>query len=200
VKISQLFASLFSKRTPQPAPQPRRTSRKETPARVEIATPVEADNENRPKSTKWLSPEEAAVELVRNPSGELNFRVEEREGSLRFVSCTSGKMPSKGSPPLAKLSIFYFGVRGHQHYQPVRRKLGSLVILRREPDNPYGASAIAVVNPSTNKTYGYVNKGNSGRLSKRIDAGEDFVAVVMGASGHHLAIMPRDVASELELV
>ncbi|RBP66367.1 HIRAN domain-containing protein [Brevibacterium sanguinis] len=151
-------------------------------------------------SDKWLTSEEAGAELIRNNDGSLNFFVEHRDGALRFVSKSSGKMPAKGSPPLARLGIFYFNVRGHKYYSQVRRQVGSEVGLRREPDNPHDPRAIAVVNPSTGKIYGHVNKGYASRLYKRLDAGEDFVAIVMGAAGKHIAVMPRDIAVELDLV
>lgn len=147
----------------------------------------------------WLSKEEADSELVRDDRGSLAFRIERREGEYRFVSNESGKQPSPGNLALARLGIFYLNVRGWKYYPAARLNIGDRIVLRREPDNKYDPNAIGVARPNTKHIYGYVNKGFARRLAKLLDAGEEFVGVVMGREGIRIAILPVDVAEELDL-
>lgn len=150
-------------------------------------------------SETWLSKEEADSELVRDSAGTLGFRVERREGEFRFVSEESGKQPSPGNLALARLGIFYLNVRGWKNYPAARLKVGDRVDLRRDPENKYDPNAIAVARPGSKNIYGYINKEFARRLAKPIDAGEKFVGVAMGRSGITIAVMPAEVAEELNL-
>lgn len=152
-----------------------------------------------PPSQTWLSKEEADSELVRDERGTLAFRVERREGEFRFVSEESGKQPSPGNLALARLGIFYMNVRGWKNYPAARLRVGDHIDLRREPENKYDPNAIAVARPGSKHIYGYVNKGFARRLAKPIDSGREFVGVVMGRAGITIAIMPVEVAEELNL-
>lgn len=150
-------------------------------------------------SQTWLSKEEADSELVRDEAGSLAFRVERREGEFRFVSRESGKQPYPGNLALARLGIFYLNVRGWKYYPAARLKVGEHIDLRREPENKYDSNAIAVARPGSKHIYGYVNKGFARRLAKQIDSGNELVGVVMGRAGITVAVMPAEVAAELEL-
>ncbi len=156
-------------------------------------------NDVAPTSQTWLSKEEADSELVRDERGTLAFRVERREGEFRFVSEESGKQPSPGNLALARLGIFYLNVRGWKNYPASRLKVGDHIDLRREPENKYDPNAIAVARPGSKHIYGYVNKGFARRLAKPIDSDREFVGVVMGRAGITIAIMPGEVAEELDL-
>lgn len=168
---------------------------------VDAVAPDTSDLTNNSTSTSetWLSKEEADSELVRDPTGTLAFRVERREGEFRFVSEESGKQPSPGNLALARLGIFYLNVRGWKNYPAARLKVGDCIDLRREPENKYDPNAIAVARPNSKHIYGYVNRGFARRLAKPLDAGEEFVGVVMGREGITIAILPVDVAEELDL-
>lgn len=157
-----------------------------------------ADNTASTSQT-WLSKEEADSELVRDECGSLAFRVERREGEYRFVSEESGKHPSPGNLALARLGIFYLNVRGWKNYPAARLKVGDHIDLRREPANKYDHNAIAVARPGSKHIYGYVNRGFARRLAKPIDAGKEYVGVVMGRAGITVAVMPSEVAAELDL-
>lgn len=152
-----------------------------------------------PSSQTWLSKEEADSELVRDECGSLAFRVERREGEYRFVSEKSGKHPSPGNLALARLGIFYLNVRGWKNYPAARLKVGDHIDLRRRPGNKYDSNAIAVARPGSKHIYGYVNKGFARRLAKPIDSGKEFVGVVMGRAGNTIAVMPVEIAAELDL-
>ncbi|TSI12649.1 HIRAN domain-containing protein [Brevibacterium aurantiacum] len=168
---------------------------------VDAVAPNTSDLTNSGASTSetWLSKEEADSELVRDFAGTLAFRVERREGEYRFVSEESGKQPAPGNLALARLGIFYLNVRGWKNYPAARLKVGEHVDLRREPENKYDPNAIAVARPGSKHIYGYVNRGFARRLAKQIDAGEEFVGVVMGRAGITVAVMPGEVAVELDL-
>ncbi|MCF2571612.1 HIRAN domain-containing protein [Brevibacterium sp. UCMA 11754] len=150
-------------------------------------------------SDTWLSKEEADSELVRDSAKTLAFRVERRDGEFRFVSEESGKQPSPGNLALARLGILYLNVRGWKNYPAARLKVGDRIHLRREPGNKSDPNAIAVAHPGSKHIYGYVNKGFARRLAKPLDAGEEFVGVVMGREGITIAILPVDVSEELDL-
>lgn len=150
-------------------------------------------------SQTWLSKEEADSELVRDEGGSLAFRVERREGEYRFVRKKSGKQPSPGNLALARLGIFYLNVRGWKYYPAARLKVGEHVDLRREPENKYDPNAIAVARPGSKHIYGYTNKGFARRLAKPIDSGKEYVGVVMGGEGITVAVMPAEIAAELDL-
>lgn len=154
---------------------------------------------NASTSQTWLSKEEADSELVRDECGSLAFRVEGREGEYRFVSRESGKQPSPGNLALARLGIFYLNVRGWKNYPAARLKVGNHIDLRREPENEYDPNAIAVARPGSEHIYGYINKGFARRLAKPIDSGKEYVGVVMGRSGITVAVMPAEIAAELDL-
>lgn len=148
----------------------------------------------------WISKEEADEELVRRDDGSLGVRVDRSDGALWFVSTESALRAGKGSLALARLGIFYFRVRGTNYYESASIPAGAQVPFRREPDNPYDANAIALLNPRAGSPYGYVNKGFSRRISKRLDAGEDWVAISADRDGITVAMMPRALARELGLV
>lgn len=166
------------------------------------AAPLRPSANTLPRSSgseKWLSKEEADAELVRGADGRFTFHIELRDRELRFVSDSSGKQPSPGNRALSKLGIFYVNVRGWKHYPAARVKMRSRVDLRREPDNEYDRNAIAVARVGAKNIYGYINKAVAARVARPIDAGEEFVGIVMGRSGITLAIMPSAVADELGL-
>ncbi|MCF2588940.1 HIRAN domain-containing protein [Brevibacterium sp. UCMA 11752] len=168
---------------------------------VDTIAPDTSDltNTGASASETWLSKEEADSELVRDSAGTLAFRVERREGEYRFVSEESGKQPSPGNLALARLGIFYLNVRGWKNYPAARLKVGDHIDLRREPENKYDPNAIAVARPGSKHIYGYVNRGFARRLAKPFDSGKEFVGVVMGRAGITIAVMPAEVAAELDL-
>lgn len=151
------------------------------------------------RQRKWISKEEADEEFVRHNDGSLGVRVAIRD-ELRFVSASSGLQAAPGNLALARLGLFYFHARGAKYYDDVVIRTGSQVHFKREPDNPHGDTAIALADPRTGAVYGYVNKGFSRRISKRLDAGEDWVAISTGRDGITVAMMPRSLARELGLV
>ena len=159
----------------------------------------ERGTESGGPSTKWVSPAQANAEFVRRPDGTLGVQVQRRD-ELRFVGRESGLQAAPGNMALARLGIFYFNVRGHRYYDAVSIRARTRVLFRREPDNPYGSNAIAVLDPRTEALYGYVNKGFAARLAKRIDAGEEFAAFAMGRGGVTVAMMPVPIARELGLL
>ena len=152
-----------------------------------------------PPSKLWLSKEEADAELVRGADGALQVKVVPYGGELRFASTISGWHASKGNLALARLGIFYFGVRGTRYYATPSVEVAQEVGLRREPENEFDTNAIAIVDRSTGREYGHVNKGFARRLAKRLDAGESYVGISMRKGGDVVAIMLESVAVELDL-
>ena len=61
-------------------------------------------------------------------------------------------------------------------YTPL--KVGEHLGLRREPENPYDALAIMVVDDNEEKL-GYIPRDENHELAKKLDDGEDVIAVVL---------------------
>lgn len=176
----------------------RRRERK--PQRVSLTTSVVRREAVAPREQTWLSKEQSDAELIRDDDGVLGVRVGRRDGELWFVGANSGLQVPPGNLALARLGIFYFNARGWRYYDEVEINPGRQVLFQREPNNPYGGTAIALLEPRTRAIYGYVNKGFSRRISKRVDAGEKWVAFCMSRDGITVAMMTRDLAKEIGLL
>lgn len=101
------------------------------------------------------------------------------------------------SRSLHQHGIYVFRPRGVSYY-PRQVKAAALspgtpVRLVREPNSEHDPNAIAV-HPSTGRgPVGYVNKQNAARLARRLDAGEDLVAITLSGSPRGVDAQPLTV-------
>lgn len=122
------------------------------------------------------------------PTGHFAFQRD------RLVIVTDSGIVNPHSRIVHKLGIYTFAIRGTSHYgaagkradddfeSPTMAALGDFrpgveVLLRREPENPFGASAIAVYAHDRSQRVGYVNKQNSTRIAPLMDNGVELVAI-----------------------
>ena len=113
-------------------------------------------------------------------------------------------MVNPKSRSLARVGLYSFQIKGSSHQGSAVKsgdfRPGVKVILRREPENPHDPNAIAV-HTSTGRTAGYVNKQNAARLAKRLDAGDDIIAVSIRGSGPGSeTTVPRLLAAERRII
>lgn len=149
------------------------------------------DVERRPApERRWLSKAESDSELV-IVNGRPTFELIRRD-ELRFVSKSSGLQAAPGNLALARAGVFYLRARGTRHYsaalQSAEIEIGSIIMLKREPNNEHDPKAIALCGPVGTAAWGYVNRGFARRLSPRLDRGESYTAVVTGVDGNVITV------------
>jgi hypothetical protein len=119
----------------------------------------------------------------------------------RLVIVTSGGIVNPKSTQTYKLGIHSLSIRGMSHYGNAPKvgdfRPGAPIRLVREPNNEYDANAVAVYAGQARSKSGYVNKGNAKRIAKRLDAGEDLVAIsTRGDRPGHLELTPFILIAE----
>lgn len=124
--------------------------------------------------------------------------------SGRLVLSIPEGMVNPRSRSLHHHGIYVFRPRGVSYYpQQVKAaglRPGTAVRLVREPDNEHDANAIAV-HPGTGRgPLGYVNKQNAARLARRLDVGDELVAITLtgsprGADDEPLTVLVTDPAT-----
>ena len=175
-----LFSRFFgSPKQPSPEPPAVRHAPPATPpgpiqyTREELVTQAERVGYFRQDE---LVPKELADEAVRLDEAGLPTVVLLRDrGRLNFSVPELGVINPHG-PELRRVGIYSFRVRGDTYYPAenarANTKPGATLTLKREPNNPHDPNAIAICNPRTGGTLGYVNKGNARAIARRMDSGE----------------------------
>lgn len=160
-----------SVRASRPAPQPRRH--------------VPVKGRTKIWSEEYLSGDAEAVALVPDGNGLPRLRLV-RERNWLALQTPGGGLINPKSTGLYKLDIFSLSVRGSSHYAAATKRAalspGSTVRLVREPENEFDGNAIAIYANTGGSPIGYVNKMNARRLAKRLDSGEEFVAITTRGS------------------
>lgn len=176
------------------------TQRQNGPLTVTVG--IEAPNRHEPdprcmKPVKGLSeyvsiyssaflPIEHQLDLVTvNDDGTTNLKLELYNGQY-VLEAPNGLIPNTASAQVYKLGIFNCPIRGSSYYEdaimasdtrPLRKAK-----LVREYDNKYDRNAVAIYGDGG--LIGYVNKQNAARLAKRIDSGEEYLAVFTCGDGY----------------
>ncbi len=138
------------------------------------------DSENG-KVREYLSAKDQPRLLVSDKTGKLPVTI--KDGY--FVYVPTGQLMPPANRVLAAQGVISFRVRGTQHHHGAKSadtSPGQPAILRREPNNKFDPSAVAVyaLTPSGRLSQvGYANKGLARSLAKRIDAGEELDALFM---------------------
>ena len=60
---------------------------------------------------------------------------------------------------------------------------GTMLELKREPDNAHDPNAVAIYAPGAIMKAGYVNKQNAGRIAPLLDGGADLVCISLRGDG-----------------
>lgn len=131
-------------------------------------------------------PIEHQLDLVTvNDDGTTNLKLELYNGQY-VLEAPNGLIPNTASAQVYKLGIFNCPIRGSSYYEdaimasdtrPLRKAK-----LVREYDNKYDRNAVAIYGDGG--LIGYVNKQNAARLAKRIDSGEEYLAVFTCGDGY----------------
>lgn len=97
-----------------------------------------------------------------------------------------GLINPKG-PGVRTLRLYASYARGADHYRSAYRAAdlskGKWIDLVREPENPHDKNAVAMCAPGSRVPFAYVQRGRAPAVARRMDAGEDMVAVSMRGPG-----------------
>lgn len=129
------------------------------------------------------------------PSGHLRLD----RGRLLIV--TPRGIVNPKSTRTYKLGIYSFSIRGSDHYGNAPKtgdfRPGAPVRMVREPDNEYDPDAVAIYAGRARSKSGYVNKANAKRIAKRLDAGDDLVAISTRGDGPgQIGLIPYVMVAE----
>lgn len=117
------------------------------------------------------------------PTGRLR---RERDRLVIFTDDGAG-MVNPSSARLHTLGLYCFRIRGVSYHEAAVRagdfRPGRRVRLVREPDNEHDPNAVAVYASRARRPAGYVNKMNAKRLARRLDTGDDLMAISVRGTG-----------------
>ncbi|WP_246003656.1 HIRAN domain-containing protein [Nocardioides aurantiacus] len=134
---------------------------------------------------EYLSPEDEARALAPGAGGLPDARLERVRDRLLVVTPLGWVNPR--SRTAYRAGIYSFVLRGTGYNEAATRSgrftPGALLRLRREPDNPHDANALAVYAERDRNKAGYVPTGQAKRLAPLVDGGADLVAVSTRGSG-----------------
>lgn len=150
------------------------------PADPRTLKPVQGLTEYVPIYSQAFLPAEHQLDLVTMDSGgNTNLQLSLYNGQL-VLEAPNGLLPNRSSGQVYRLGIYTGSMRGYTHYEKAvlnadTRPLAKAELVR-EPGNEYDKNAVAIHAPGAGRV-GYVNKQNAARLSKRLDAGEKYMAI-----------------------
>lgn len=102
------------------------------------------------------------------------------------LAVPDGRIVSPKSTSIYRHDLFLITVRGRSDYEEANlatsTTAGTLLGLRRDPDNEHDPNAVAVMDSSTSHQIGWVNKGHAKRLAKRMDGGETLTVLSLRGS------------------
>ena len=126
------------------------------------------------------------------------------QDGLRLCEDSTGLLVSPNDRRLPHLGIFVVNVRGEAYYKTACKagdfSPGVPVRLRREPNNPYDANAVAITADLDGApVIGYVNKQKARTMSRLIDGGAVLEAISLrgkraGVATEQVAILAADPA------
>lgn len=136
----------------------------------------EPTTESLPRSRLLSKAAEAATVRV-DEAGLPNVHLVEVNSQLA-LAVPDGRLVDRKATSLYRYDLFLVAVRGTGHYVDANLQAtttaGTVLGLRRDPDNAHDSNALAVIDPVTGSQLGWVNKLNASRLAKRLDGGEEF--------------------------
>ncbi|GAA3703408.1 hypothetical protein GCM10022399_19990 [Terrabacter ginsenosidimutans] len=196
--------------TPQPrtassAPTRIPTATPPTPATFTPSYPV-ADDDDEPQP-KWYVPADGDKSRFTAPVGGMPpLHLIPYQDGLRLCEDSTGLLVSPNDRRLPGVGIFVVNVRGETYYKAACKagdfSPGVSVRLRREPDNPYDANAVAITADADGApVIGYVNKQKARIMSRIIDGGAVLEAISL--RGNRAGVVTDQVAilaAEPELI
>lgn len=156
---------------------------------------------------RWLGKERATVSLVRSRHGTWQLDQCLGRGNMIVAKRTLRAVNDLIAQQLPTPSPITEGVIvGTRHYEAGQYweslTLGDPLELRREPDNPHDANAVAIHN-QTGAKLGYVPREQAVEVAEQLDSGIDLAAIVIGppTSKHdiHFIIRPNHGRSRRSL-
>ncbi len=109
------------------------------------------------------------------PMRLINYRASDGDLVLRLCEDATGLLIGPTDRRLLALGIFSAKLRGERYRAAACRAgdftPGTMLALRREPDNPHDRNAVGVTSATSTDVAGYVNKQKAAALAKRLDAG-----------------------------
>lgn len=133
------------------------------------------------RRSEYLTREQEERSFVLGPDGMPTGRLRRERGRLVIFTDDGAGMVNPRSARLHTLGLYCFAIRGVTYHEEAVSagdfRPGARVRLVREPDNEHDPNAIAVYAPGADQPAGYVNKLNSKRLAKRLEAGDELAAI-----------------------
>lgn len=115
------------------------------------------------------------------------------QAAVAFFATLGRLTPTRAAEPLMDIAI----AGGRYHALKPRRailELGRLLTLAREPENPFDANAVAILD-TDGVRLGYVPRTAAGRIAALLDVGEDVTVEIVGTLPARFADMPVDVVA-----
>jgi hypothetical protein len=144
---------------------------------------------------EYLTPEQEARHVAVDDRGLPNLRLVKARGQL-VLTVPEGWVSFR-SRTLHRHNVWTFRLRGVSHHDEAVAAAtltpGTKLRLVREPGNEHDPNAIAVFPAGGGQCLGYVNRQNAARIAKRLDAGDDLVAITLSGSSKGQAGEPVTV-------
>ncbi|KQT45103.1 hypothetical protein ASG43_12415 [Aureimonas sp. Leaf454] len=116
------------------------------------------------------------------------------QAAIALVAAAFGRVaPARAAEPIMDVAI----AGGRYHALKPRRALlplGRVLTLAREPENPFDANAVAILD-ADGVRLGYVPRAAAGQVAALLDGGETVTAEIVGTLPDRFADLPGDVVA-----